>query len=175
MPISENVLQDLVDREAIRQLALVYSRAVDRKDIALLRTLYTKDGTDDHGAVYDGSASGFIDFLEVALPNVRIGAHYVCNHLIALDGDLAEGEVYAIGYAQMPDGQGGLSQDFVGVRYIDRYRRVSGTWYFASRKVMFDHESSHPLDPVAAPTLAAEQDPSYSILKSRLFARGPRG
>jgi hypothetical protein len=43
--IGDRAIQDLIDREAIRDLVLCYSRAIDRKDIELLRDLYTEDAT----------------------------------------------------------------------------------------------------------------------------------
>ena len=42
-------LTELLDKQAIAELVLNYSRAVDRQDLKLLRSLYTKDGIDDHG------------------------------------------------------------------------------------------------------------------------------
>ncbi len=58
----------LEDEKSIRDLVLLYCRASDRKDLDLLRTLYTKDGTDTHGKIFDGPASEFIDFLGTSFP-----------------------------------------------------------------------------------------------------------
>ena len=53
-------VQELIDKEAIRDLVLCYSRAIDRQDIELLRDLYTEDATDTHGHHFDGSADGLL-------------------------------------------------------------------------------------------------------------------
>ena len=74
---------ELVAREEIRQLALLYARGVDRKDGALLRTLYTGDATDTHGDTFDGPAADYVDFLERAFPYMRYSGHHICNHLVA--------------------------------------------------------------------------------------------
>ena len=56
MTIDTQAIQKLIDKDAIRDLVQLYSRAVDRKDIALLRDLYPADATDSHGDSFDGGA-----------------------------------------------------------------------------------------------------------------------
>jgi hypothetical protein len=174
MTIDPKAFATLTAKDEIRELALLYSRGVDRKDIELLRTLYAKDATDHHGKHFNGSAEDYLQFLEQAFPHMRMSGHFICNHLISVDGDHGEGEVYALAYHIIPDGKGGFVEDFAGVRYIDRYRKENGRWLFASRVVSFDMRSVRP---VPAPEGAAPSpagDPSYTALSSRLFARGPR-
>ena len=62
----DKALQELLDKQAIAELVHNYSRAVDRKDWALLRDLYTKDGIDDHAALFCGPADDFVKWLESA-------------------------------------------------------------------------------------------------------------
>jgi hypothetical protein len=166
-------LATLIAKDAIRELALLYSRGVDRKDIALLRTLYTADGWDAHGAYFDGPAADYIAFLERQLPHMHVGGHHICNHLISVDGERAEGEVYAIAWHLIPDGAGGLKHDIQAVRYVDQYRCEQGQWRFARRDVSFDMKMVLPADDHGdKPDPAA--DLSYSALTTRLFARGER-
>jgi hypothetical protein len=167
-------LGTLLDKEAIRELVLLYSRGVDRKDIELLKTLYTKDATDDHGAHFKGPADAYIDFLAKSLPGLLAGGHFVCNHLIAVDGASAEGEVYALAYHIFPDGKGGTVQEVAGVRYIDRYAKENGRWLFASRIVMFDFREIRPAATPVGPAPVPGGDQSYTSLVNRVFARGPR-
>jgi len=173
MSREQSALATLIAKEEIRELAMLYSRGVDRKDAALLRTLYTADATDTHGNTFDGSAEAYVQFLERAFPHMRYSGHHICNHLISVDGDRGEGEVYAIAYHVIPDGKGGWVEDLMCVRYLDRYRREKDRWRFAQRVVTYDMRSQRPL---AAPPAAAPpaDDPSFTVLRRRLFARGPR-
>lgn len=174
MSIDSTALATLIAKDEIRELAMLYSRGVDRKDIELLRTLYAKDATDDHGKHYSGDADGYLRFLEKSFPHMRYSGHHICNHLVCVDGDQGEGEVYALAYHLIPDGKGGVLEDFAAVRYIDRYRKEDGRWLFAKRVVSFDLRSVRPVPtPEEAPPPPA-QDPSYMTLASRLFARGSR-
>lgn len=175
MSIDQKALETLIAKDQIRELALLYSRGVDRKDLDLLRSLYTADATDTHGDAFSGSAREYMGFLERSFPYMRYSGHHICNHLISVDGDVGEGEVYALAYHVIPDRQSGWVEDLIAVRYIDRYRRESGQWRFSKRVVTFDMRTTRPC---AAPKGEAPdvlRDPSYAEFTSRLFSRNPRG
>jgi ketosteroid isomerase-like protein len=174
MSAEQRTLATLLAKEEIRELAMLYSRGVDRKDIELLRTLYTKDATDLHGRFFSGSAADYLNFLEKSFPHMPMSGHFICNHLVSVDGDRGEGEVYALAYHVVPDRKGGFLEDFKAVRYVDRYRKETDRWLFASRVVEFDHESSRPMAAPPEPMRAAMTDATYTTLTSRLFARGSR-
>jgi ketosteroid isomerase-like protein len=145
--MSADALQRLIDKDAIRDLVLIYSRAIDRKDVALLRDLYTEDATDTHGTTFDGLAGKYCDFIEAALPHMNYSAHHVCNHLIGVEGNAGNGEVYALAYHYIPDRKnpGAMIEDFMTVRYIDNYRRCAdGKWRFSKRVVTYDMHIERP-------------------------------
>jgi len=172
MNTRDRALQELIAKEAIRELVLLYSRSIDRKDVALLRTLYTKDATDTHGNSYDGPAEGYCTFIEDSLPHLLYSGHHICNHLISVHGDEGEGEAYAVCYHIFSDGKGGWVEDLLCARYIDRYRREDGRWLFAKRVVTYDYNSRRPASVSAGPIPDGAGDPSYAVLSQRLFARG---
>jgi hypothetical protein len=165
----------LLAKDEIRELVLLYSRGCDRKDIQLLRTLYTSDATDSHDQTFDGPAKDYIDFLERSLPHARYSGHHVCNHLISVEPQRGqgEGEVYALAWHIYPDREGELVEDFMCCRYVDRYRKDNGRWRFARRVVRYDMRTVRPYR-APAEGAHAGADPSYSQLTSRLFAKGPR-
>lgn len=175
MSTTPSALQSLIDKDAIRDLVLLYSRAVDRKDVGLLRDLYTDDATDTHGDSFDGPADGYCDFIEKSLPYMPYSGHHVCNHLVSVDGDEGCGEVYALAWHLIPNREGGQEEDFMAVRYIDNYRRCAdGKWRFAKRVVTYDLKIRRPFDGGGLLGLG-DKDPSYAVCADRLFQRGARG
>lgn len=167
---SNDAIAALIAKEEIRELALLYCRGIDRQDFALLRDLYTAEATDTHGDTFDGSASDYVDFLEKSLPYLQYSGHHVCNHLISVDGDTGEGEVYALAYHVMPDGKGGWIEDLIAVRYLDHYRKeADGRWRFAKRLVTYDMRRQTPLTSVQEVDTRAKD-----YLSTTLLARGAR-
>lgn len=172
--VDGDALRQLIDKDAIRELVLLYSRAIDRQDIALLRDLYTEDATDTHGDSFDGSAEDYCKFIDGAFPHMPYSGHHVCNHLIAVDGDSACGEVYALAWHLIPARDGTQEEDFMAVRYIDNYRRCAdGKWRFAKRVVTYDFKLRRPFHGGGVLGQGAG-DPSYAVCALPLFARGAR-
>ena len=173
---NDPAIQQLIDREAIRDLVLCYSRAIDRKDIELLRDLYTDDATDTHGDTFDGPADAFCQFIEASLPHMTYSGHHACNHMIAIDGDDANGEVYALAFHVLPDrdNPGSQIEDFMAVRYIDNYRRCADRkWRFSKRVVTYDMQLQRPFTGGGLMALGAA-DPSYEVCGLPFFQRGAR-
>ncbi len=167
-------VQELIDKEAIRDLVLCYSRAIDRQDIELLRDLYTEDATDTHGHHFDGSAEDFCKFIEMGSPHMIYSGHHACNHQIQVQGDAGNGEVYALALHVIPTPTGEKLEDLMAVRYIDNYRRCAdGKWRFSKRVVTYDLHIQRPFD--GGGTMAqGANDPCYRELLMPLFQRGAR-
>ena len=116
-----------------------------------------------------------MDFLAQCLPHVRYAGHHVCNHLISVDVEQGEGEgeVYAVAYHIFPDRQGGWIEDFMCVSYVDRYHKEDAGGALRSASSPTTCVLLAPITPHRdAPDPLA--DASYTVLTSRLFARGPR-
>lgn len=132
-------LEELLDREAIREVLFRYARGVDRADEAALRSAYWPDATDCHGA-YRGSADGFI---AQALERLRRGglrSHVIGNILIELHGAQAVVESYFIALqAPVPaQVQDPVRATLLAGRYADRFEKRSGEWRVAERTVVYD-------------------------------------
>ena len=175
MGLQQDALATLVAKDEIRELALLYSRAADRRDIALMRSLYTDDATDNHGDLFSGTADEFAAFIEANMSGMSYTGHHICNHLISIDGDdEAHGEAYALAYHVVLGEDGAVGELVMAVRYLDHYRRVDERWRFAKRHVMFDYQTYRPIEWAGQAPIPG-RDPSYTMLTGALFAAGPRG
>ncbi|KAF2814771.1 uncharacterized protein BDZ99DRAFT_458756 [Mytilinidion resinicola] len=131
-------IQHLIDESKIRNLLNTYPRALDRQDHALLASLYHPDGIDDHG-VYNGSATGFIDFMRAQGRPGMHWTHHNGTQIVEIKGDVAECETYAIALCRMgaKDEPGYDREMFLRVRYLDRVEKRQGVWKIAHRRVVY--------------------------------------
>lgn len=133
--MNEARLQELLDREAIRECLARYCRGIDRADEAALRSAYWEDATDCHGA-YHGSASGFI---AQALARLRQGGrrvHQVGTVCIELHGAVAAVESSFL--ALQAPAATPTRATFLCGRYVDRFERRGSEWRIAARTVVYD-------------------------------------
>lgn len=163
MDPNADALQGLLDKEAIREVSLRYTRGIDRHDEALLGSAYHAGASDDHGA-YIGSGEGFVEYANrVHAQNWVCHQHYVTNQTIDLAGDTAHCESYFLAVLKRPDG----ICDMVGGRYIDRIERRAGRWAVADRICMVEWNvdaspGGAPLDPAMFVSATWDSsDPSY--------------
>lgn len=161
-------VEEMLDRTALQHLAWTYCHAIDRRDYALLRTLYHDDAIDDHSPMYCGPASGFIDWLPGMMENWEATAHILGNMVFLIEGNRAEGELTSMAYHRTRDG----SREFIAHgRYIDQYAKRDGVWKFFRRSLVLDwsEERTVPatpqfsLDGIALGKAGAD-DPAYERL-----------
>ena len=176
----DSKIQEILDKESIRELVCTYCRAADRHDNELMRTLYHEDAYDDHGSFFKGKAMEFIDLLPEIQKSMGILHHNVTTHNIKINGDRAEGETYIIAFHQVLTEKGNYDV-LIGGRYFDEYEKRENVWKFSSRAVDADwvyvNEPSkvnliHPMIEGANIGTHNKEDPSYKYLKS--FKRGER-
>lgn len=166
----------LADKMALQELCMKYSRAVDRRDFDLLRSLYAEDSTDEHGGMFAGSGGDFVDYVSRTVTQFESTAHYVVNMLFAVDGDRAEGEVYKVNYHRTRPPE--RMEIITGSRSHDRYAKRNGVWKFTYRGIVLDWARQAPADDAAyahfaagsAPGQPDETDLSYARLS--MFMRG---
>ena len=174
MPIAEEDLRALLDKQAIQDVLARYVRAIDRRDEALLRSVFHPDAIDHHV----GHRNTAREFCAWAIDLVgRMGpvAHYLSAPLIDLRGDVALSECYAIAYHRL-ERDGEPFDNFLGARVLDRFERRENEWRIAWRRVVYDWNRDMPLAETWGrgffPGFRAEgckgpDDPSYEFLEGK--------
>lgn len=135
----------LTDAEArdhleLQRLAWLYCHAVDRGDMALLRTLYTDDGYDDHGGMFSGTADEYCAWLPRMLAAVGTIRHTIESMLFVIDGERAQGQLVNTAYHLLGD-----KVVVVGGRYLDTYARTPSGWRIRHRSLVMDWHDERPV------------------------------
>jgi ketosteroid isomerase-like protein len=134
MSSNQDRIARLLDKEDIREALLNYTRGIDRHDVEIVARAYHPDATDDHGS-FVGKARDFIDYAnETHADGFFAHQHYVGNHTIDLDGEVAHAETYFLASLRRNDGATMLC----GGRYIDRLERRSAGWAIAHRTSLIE-------------------------------------
>lgn len=163
-------LQLLQDRAALHDLVMGYCRAIDRRQFAALRALYHDDAVEDRSDIFQGSIDEFMAWLPAAMEGFELTTHRIFNTLFVIDGDRAQGEIYAEAYHRTPGADG--QEIIVGGRYFDHYERRQGVWKFAKRSSAVDRCEMRPVNLEAYRHLTAglppgqpnASDPSFKAL-----------
>lgn len=127
-------VRDQKDRYEIYQCMLDYTRGIDRHERDRMVSAYHPDAYDEHG-LKDGRAGEFVDWAisHHGDPKQRY-QHYVTNHRVELDGDVAHAETYYLYLGSDSGTEGSLA----GGRYIDRLEKRDGRWAIAHRVCVND-------------------------------------
>ncbi len=161
-------LEQMLDRQDIRDCITRISRAIDRFDRELFLSGYHPDALIDAGQfvgdparVYDGGAALHEQGQSTTL-------HNLTNHTCEIDGDTAHAETYWLYNGLNRDGSNWVA----GGRYVDRLERRRGEWKIAFRCTLlewsgmipqanvplFDNASDVHLNGISS---RDRQDPSY--------------
>ncbi len=165
-------LQDLADKQAIRDSIYTYCRAVDRIDIPLGHSVFHDDSVADYGAdFYHGPGRGVIDLICAHHAHLLSHSHQVTNILIALHKEQAGraragSESYVTGSIRTQR-EGKEMQIDISARYLDAWEKRDGRWGIVRRKVLTDHQSIRDVIPMPSHMGGAMRDvsdPSYAFL-----------
>jgi len=135
-------LQRLVDRDAIREVALRYALAVDSKDLDALASLFAPDVNNGR---FGQGADGVRRFYDQSLRNFHCSFHLVANHIIDLhDADHADGVVYCLAQHHVLEPEHWFDE---ALAYWDTYVRIDGSWHFRRRRLRswYRGHSGHPV------------------------------
>lgn len=131
--------QELSDRFEIQDLVFHYSHLIDTKDIDRLREdIFTADVHIDYSA-FGGSVGDLeetLAFLKASLTNELFphSQHLNANVQVQLQGDSATGRVMCFNPMEIRLGEGKTQTFFLGLWYLDEYRRTDKGWRITRRE-----------------------------------------
>jgi SnoaL-like domain len=138
----ENMVQELRDREAIRDLRYRYHEYVNEGKFADIPALFTADGELDFAHL--GKATGHEGIAKFfgalnrppaesknGSPRITWVKQFIHNHTIKLNGDRGEGFSY-LEAKPIYNGEAFL----VAARYDDEYLRQNGEWKFSKMSLV---------------------------------------
>lgn len=130
--------QELSDRFEIQDLIYRYAQLVDGREIDALRTVFTQDAHIDYSAM--GGAVGNLEdtlaFLKASLTEDLFPStqHLNANLQITVDGDTGVGRVMCFNPMDMALPNGEKQVFFLGLWYLDEYRRTADGWRISRRE-----------------------------------------
>jgi hypothetical protein len=131
--------QEISDRLEIQDLVFHYADLIDRKQIDRLRDeVFTEDVHVDYSAM--GGSVGDLDetigFLKSALTDELFphSQHLNANVQVKVEGDTAVGRVMCFNPMEMSLPDGGTQTYFLGLWYVDDYRRTQAGWRISRRE-----------------------------------------
>ena len=132
----ESELQELKDREAIREGIHRYCQAVDRCDLDMLKSCYWPDGYDDHG-FFGGNAHEFADYVIPCLERIDSSMHAITNTRFLFDGDrCACTSQWHVTHRLKHDT--GFTDFLHQGRYLDVWEKREGVWRILHRSIVSD-------------------------------------
>lgn len=129
-------LRALEDRAELQDLAVRYFIATDDDDYLALASCFAPDAEFKAGGFPGASGRGdIITFLRAARENMGVTIH--TPDYCLLDFQSSDHATGTVG-AHLEIAMSGQSL-FGAVRYMDKYVRLDGRWYFASREMLTFH------------------------------------
>lgn len=141
----EGELQELRDREAIREVIHRYCQAVDRCDLEMLKSCYHPDGYDDHG-FFAGNAHEFAEYVIPCLARIDSSMHAITNTRFKFDGKRAActSQWSVIHRLKNEDG---FTDFWHQGRYLDVFEKRDHEWKILHRVIAGDFDRwIHTLD-----------------------------
>lgn len=130
------------DLLAISRLQSAYADAITRRAFDDLRSLFLADcsirvDTVSREPMVFVGPGPFGDFVEQAVARFDFFEFVILNAIVDLgvDGaaDVAQGRMFMCEHRHDADAEGSQGWSTAYGRYVDRYQRVDGRWWFASR------------------------------------------
>jgi hypothetical protein len=131
-------MENLLEREKIRECIVRLARGEDRRDAELIRASYWQDSTTDYG-VFVGSFEKYLAWVVPGSPAIPVTQHILGQSVtdLNLKGDRALVETHVTSYHRVNMGKE-ERDTVIGGRYLDRLERRAGEWRIAHRVMLYD-------------------------------------
>jgi len=141
---SDARVQRLLDRLEIQDLVTRYYCAADQRDFEAFLSCFVPGTRVDYSEVLPVSSAHPVEqvtaVIEAAMASTFSNTqHFMGNHSVTIDGDVASGETYCLAIHQYIDPSQDQDQRPVSaLRYIDRFVRADDGWRIEHRRVTRD-------------------------------------
>ena len=127
----EEMVQELWDREKIKELTYAYGLAIEAQDEIQMASLFTPDGSVDFSSLGRGVIQGTEALKEFYRSTWPLAVKpFFTNHIIKIQGNRATGTCSLENRATRGD------QSLIGAgRLHDEYQKSGDEWKFVSRRV----------------------------------------
>ena len=162
---SQQLLDELVAKDAIREQIYNYGRGLDRMDKPLALSVFHSDATVAIGAEMTGAE--WVESAWRTHEQIAAHSHQMTNILIKVDGDTAVSESYFMASLRAePTSETANTTLHVG-RYVDRWSKRSGRWAMDHRAIVVDFRTTHVSTGPNPPSAGRRDttDPSYQIYR----------
>lgn len=132
-------IERLEAESAISAALHLYCRGIDRRDPAIVRSVFWPDATVEYG-MFTGSATEFADSIAGWFEAGRVHntSHLIGSVSISVEGEWAFSEAYLHAHHRLTNADGKLYDSVIGGRYHDRLQKRGGRWRITSRRLVFD-------------------------------------
>ncbi len=137
----EQVLQELIDKQAIGDVIQRYCRTLDWLDAEGQASCYWPDAHIEYG-FFTGTAKDFLPVVMATESGLARRWHMLSVPLIKFHARTsASSECYGIfGGGRMQD-DGTIAGDMIGGRYLDEWEKRDGEWRISARTYIVDWKS----------------------------------
>jgi len=164
-------LEELVAKQAITEVLHRYCRGLDRMDRPLADSVWHAGATADYGPMYQGTGSGFLDWVWATHEGFARHSHMVTNILIEVDlrRGTAVSECYVAVWLRTPPQDGVVDDVLNRGRYVDRWSVRDDTWAIDHRRYIDDlqrlpHNPATPFNDGSTATGRRDRsDPSFEV------------
>ena len=161
-------IDNLMAKQAIRDVLANYCRGLDRMDKVLARSVFHQDASVNYYDIYQGSGYGFIDFVWQAHAAMQCHSHQISNVLTEVRADSAVSEAYVTVLLWTKADDNGQQQEItVRGRYLDQWCRQEGKWLITNRIHVTDTHTVNTLckGPISAQSTRDSSDPSFLLFR----------